>query len=88
MEHLVLTDAEFKQIAYIDNAIRNMKTDEQKYAIEKKEHEKRLKKREDLIKQIKKKWATEEKTVFINSCLKRMTQGQLNDAIIEAEQEI
>ena len=40
-----VTEQQLKQIAYMDNAIKNMKSWKQEFMIEKKQHEKRLKRR-------------------------------------------
>lgn len=80
-----LTQAQLNKIKFVDDAIKNMLSPEQEYAIEKKQHEKRLADREIWINnKLNRKWPRE---IWINSEKKYMTENELTEEIIENEVE-
>ena len=85
MKTTEITEAELKQVQYMDNAIRNMKSPKQKLAIELKDRDKRLARREKLKVEIKSRLTPTVKKVWINSQMKKMTLDELTEDIIDAE---
>ncbi len=80
-----ITQAELNKLAYNDQAIKQMKTSAQEYVIEKKEHEKRLRKREKMIKQAK---PLKFDKIYINHLCKWINLSELTEEIKEKETEL
>lgn len=87
MESFEITLKELKRLQFMDNAIKNYKTREQREIIEMKEQEKLKKEREVLRKQIIQRINKEAKTIWVNSVMKFMSEEELTDMILEAEVE-
>jgi len=88
MQTLEITQAELNKLEYNDLCIKQMKTPEQKYMIEKKEHEKRIRKRNKLISKANKRVKNEPKLTFINDLMKFVEEKDITPAMIEKEVEM
>jgi len=86
MHNITIWEEELKQIKYMDQAIRNMKTPEQERIIEKKEKEKRLKKREEAMIKSLERIRSAKKYTFINHLTAFVEKKHITQAMIEKEQ--
>lgn len=80
-----LTQAQLNKLAYVDQAIKNLKTEKQKYAIEKKEEAKRLARREELMEEIRNR-PKEEKRIFMNTAKWSFRDKFIKESEISEEQ--
>lgn len=84
MKDLILTDVEFNQLAYIDQAIKNMKTPKQKLAIELKEKELADKRVDKEIAKIEAERKRKPKTITLHN-RKVVLESELTEEIIDKE---